>query len=618
VKKTLSDDLEEERSKFAALEEDQKAILNKVEQDALKQKETRREVKLLSSSKAETDQKLREQKTEIEEQQDKIKALTAQLSREEDRIAAYRQQVRLVSARKSGHDWLAVTPIRQGTYPPEFSLTSAEGQAFNEEKENSSPVFTSILDFVAADVNASQENILRLFAKSMTDSGDVRDLSSLQIDYLKTLQALKSYVRKRVRHNEFLFVTEDGSPSLREWILPDPTETYAPLLKEDLCTTPSAQQSSGIHSQVSGRASYKSDLTLPVISVCQGTTVVKTNLDDQGVSHYVEAEVAVWGHCAKRNVAPEPKSPRRQAKIWPLKTKYASFTTHVMTQGPSYCDLPGTVAREGDGVAQQRDLIEFFRDYVQQNESPTEADARVWAALTPFVNQTTSVSRLGYRAVRPLGVDFCGLVLLQPETQQDKNVIFMGIAAREFQVDVAKRSVACSSSTGGFHWSYQEVWNEDEQRFAVVFTAQLEPHIVEIRWCVESAFRYPFMGNAALYFMLRFPRTLVRQRSQVTRNENLQWRQSVVALDDFFGSPGVFNGLLVRLAIFEAIKLVDPELTTNIGLSVQVQAGENKPTIQLNNINGAVIEDHVSQFLAHWNTHGVVLASRLEVLGLDQ
>jgi hypothetical protein len=350
-----------------------------------------------------------------------------------------------------------------------------------------------------------------------------------------------------------------------------------------------------------------------VISNCKGWAVIRTSVDDTGIGHYIEAAAAIWPVCDKIYASARGDSAAEspaQPVIWPVMTKYGGFTTHVRLETPNLCGLPGFKRRKG--VWEQVDLESKFNKLVQHNIPLKEA--RRFAAIAPFVNQTKSVANLFYSRVRPLGVDFCGLLIDGEAGNQDNVVTLLGIAGRKFKVRRLDRSVECESRNG-YRWRYQEIWDNNLQRHTIKVDIATEPHIVELRWCLEAAFRYPFMGNAALYFMMRFATGLRDQRIRILdKQPERHIAPAIIALDDFF------KDLLSRLFIFDLLKKKDPDLKGGPpGMVVVSEFSDQnvaQQSVQLTVYN-EVGNEHVAQLQAQFAANGVIIADAKSVLGDD-
>jgi hypothetical protein len=491
--------------------------------------------------------------------------------REEAR--ATRHQVPLKHGRASGHMWNAFSQLRARSLPQAFDLTAPGKQGGLSPRPESGEDPWDLLLHRAAEAFVRFGVLPDELWKNVRGQ-DVKCAAGVEVCALhwpKVVLAacndLKKLVTREADFNCACFGVGPDGPLLEQYWLPDPNENrYEPGAVEEVKESKLDRKTRVVWAD--GRAEVLTE-DLPVVAELRGQTIVKTAVAEDGWNVYRAAEAVVWG--CQQLVAVEVDEPELLFE-WPVQSRFAGFTKFVrLRKRGTQCKMPWK-AREATSIAEVRDVQEFVLD--PETKRPTGSEeARMLAMFMPFVNRQVTVTtdkRFGHLWIRPFGVDFFGLSVrlldpaLKPEPYHvQRGPEFYGLAHRFFSVD--NGVVECIAENvlpqqDPVLWRFKESPTGE-----ITFKANTVPHLVDVRWCLEAAFRFPVLRRVALYIMFRYATRLLRQRGFI--GEVKEKYKAVQALDHFFqpGSP------IFRLAFYQSIlgtpKKQEPIFVTDQGQS---------------------------------------------------
>jgi hypothetical protein len=154
-------------------------------------------------------------------------------------------------------------------------------------------------------------------------------------------------------------------------------------------------------------------------------------------------------------------------------------------------------------------------------------------------------------------------------------------------------------------WSYIE-----SAGGAIEFKVASVPHLVDVRWCLEAAFRFPILRRTALYIMLRYSTFLLKQRGNI--GDVKEQYKAVQALDHFFQPASPIFRLAFYVTILGTPTQTEPTFETAHGSS-SVTFGTNEFKSLWSGVERARdLKPDIKKAFLKWNT------PNLEILTLEQ
>lgn len=488
----------------------------------------------------------------------------------QEEARAARDQVPLKHGPASGHMWSAFSQLRQRSMTQAFALQEPARRAGATPRPESSEDAWDQLLHRAAEAFVRSGQLPDELWKNVRgqDPKCEADVEVCALHWPKVVLAacedLKKLVTREADFNCACFGVGPDGPLLEHYWLPDPSETrYEPRAVEEAKSEPKPERKTEHKTRVVWADGTTEVLTddVPVVAKVRGQTVLKTAVAEDGWTVYRAAEAVVWGCQQLVEVEDEPEL----LFEWPVQSRFAGFTKFVrLRKRGTRCVMPWKV-REFSAVAEVKDVQEFILSDATKRPSGSE-EARRLALFMPFVNRQVRVmtdERFAHLWIRPFGVDFFGLSVgnLDPAPEPyhvQRGPQFYGLAHRFFSVD--NGAVDCYAEGGRLLWRFTE-----SPAGEISFDPRTAPHLVDVRWCLEAAFRFPVLRRVALYITIRYATRLLRQRGFI--GDVKARYKAVQALDHFFqpGSP------IFRLAFYQSIlgapRNKEPTFVTDHGQS---------------------------------------------------